>query len=461
METRTSSKPLGLKVCPGLVKTHRPPECLVHLFAYPKPRSFLIRMIGEETTDFLEMTLKQNRLQHLLGVRTLYSDSLGKKAAEEVTSVTLQPVELDFHGVETPFLPQEVRNRLESHVKHKVIQKQWALPKLALKCIKAFRAEAAKCQQRNKSMDKGNLMMDSNAETIFQPLITCQQLQGEIEPITVTSPGQETEGEKSLSATSTECDDYSTEESVCSSVLVIDIATRPDALEVSTADPRTKFEMELKSKCLEIILSMPQERVPLKSLVKKLVGPGMRIPIPRVKHVLFMRKASIKLIEMNLKQKHLANVLGAPTIFSKSMELITPKETPQPKEVSEVEFELYCSKTLFIRKEIRDKLEFHIKCKKIQHLWGLPQLVQKSLDALIPKAPKMDHSRVFPKPKYDIEVMTSDLPFLTDEQKEALEGNAFEVPEAVAKNLDKRHPPAASKAKDVPVEPKEPQTSNE
>eukprot|EP00063_Salmo_salar_P050235 XP_014025070.1 PREDICTED: uncharacterized protein LOC106584367 [Salmo salar] len=423
METRTSSKPLGSKIYPGLVETPRP-QCFVHLFAYPKPRSFLIRMIGEETTDFLEMTLKQNRLHHLLGVPTLYSDSLEKTAAEEVTPVTPQPVQLDFHGVETPFLPQEVRNRLECHVKHKVIKKQWALPKLALKYIKAFRSEGANCQ-RYKSMDNGNLIIDSNAETISQPLITCQQLQNEIGPITVTSvtsPGQETEGDKSLSAALSESDDYSTEESVCTSVLVLDTATQPDALEVSTAYPRTKFEIELKSKCLEIRLSMPQGRVPPKRLVKKLVGQGMRIPKPKVKNILFMRKESIKLLEMNLKQKHLANGLGAPTIFSKSMELITPKETPQPKEVSEVEFELNCSKAL-ISKEKRDKLEFHIKRKKIQHLCGLPLVVQKSLNALIPKAPKMDPSRVFPKPKYDIEVLTSDMPFLTDGQKEALEGN--------------------------------------
>ncbi|XP_035593406.1 uncharacterized protein LOC118359177 [Oncorhynchus keta] len=456
METRTSSKPLGLKLCPGLVKTPRP-QCFVHLFAYPKPRSFLIRMIGEETTDFLEMTLKQNRLHHLLGVPTLYSDSLEKTAAEEVTP---QPVQLDFHGEETPFLPQEIRNRLECHVKHKVIKKQWALPKLALKYIKAFRSEGAK-YQRYKSMDNRNLIIDSNAETISQPLITCQQLQDEIGPITVTS--LETEGGESLSAASSQSD-YSTEESVCSSVLVIDTSTQPDALEVSKTYPRTKFEIELKSKCLEIRLSMPQGRVPPKRLVKKLVGPGMRIPIPRVKNILFMRKVSIKLLEMNLKQKHLANALRAPTIFSKSVELITPKETPQPKEVSEVEFEFNCSKAL-ISKEMRDKLEFHIKRKKIQHLWGL----QESLNALIPKAPKMDPSRVFPKPKYDVEVVTSDMPFLIDEQKEALECNVrkkktqknwgypklimdslkAEVPEA--KNLDKRHPPAASK--DVPVEP--------
>ncbi|CDQ86727.1 unnamed protein product [Oncorhynchus mykiss] len=169
---------------------------------------------------------------------------------------------------------------------------------------------------------------------------------------------------------------------------------------------------------------------------------------------------------------------------------MTPEETSQPKEVtsSEVELELNCSKTLFISKEMRDKLEFHIKRKEIQHLWGLPHVVAKSIEALIPKAPKIDHSRVSPKPKYDIEVMTSDLPFLTDEQKEALEGNvrkkkahknwgypkrimdslkAFEVPEGVAKDLYKRrrpgakvqHPRAASKVKDIPVEPKEPQTS--
>ncbi|XP_035601173.2 uncharacterized protein LOC118363756 [Oncorhynchus keta] len=238
------------------------------------------------------------------------------------------------------------------------------------------------------------------------------------------------------------------------------------------------------------LLSKPQGNACPNRLVKKLVGPGIHIPIPRVKHVLFMERASIQLLEMNLKQKRLENVLGAPTIFSKSMELITPEETSQPKEVtsSEVELEFNCSKTLFISKEMRDKLEFHIKRKKIQHLWGLPHEVTKSIEALIPKAPNIDHSRVSPKPKYDIEVMTSDLPFLTDEQKEALEGNvrkkkahknwgypkrimdslkAFEVPESVAKDLYKRshpgakvqHPRAASKFKDIPVEPKEPQTS--
>ncbi|XP_019907183.2 uncharacterized protein LOC109616419 [Esox lucius] len=279
-----------------------------------------------------EIILSQNRQQNRLGVVNLYSDSLEMKTADE------NP----FH--------QEVRRRVESLLKKKVIKKQLADGELALTWTKDFTGEASLCQQSNR-MNKGN-EMNYTTETDSQPLLAGQQLQGEMGQKTITSLEQHTE-ENHLSIKTSVSDNSSTVKRVCSNVPVVTETATQLVLEDGTAEPSNKFETTLASKCLEIRLSNPQ-----------------RSAMPGVKHVLFMEKASSKPLEMNLKQKRLASALGVPTIFSKSLEMIPPEETCQAKDVKSLDSErgLKCFKTLSISKNMKDKLEVHIEHKNIQHL---------------------------------------------------------------------------------------------
>ncbi|KAK1151606.1 hypothetical protein AOXY_G32471 [Acipenser oxyrinchus oxyrinchus] len=112
-------------------------------------------------------------------------------------------------------------------------------------------------------------------------------------------------------------------------------------------------------------------------------------------------------------------------MYKKSMALMIPKAPPLPPQIkpsgAPVVFEAV--DTPFLSKEVRDNLEFHVKRKKLQHQWGLPMMVQESLNAFIPPAPKLIVSELNPKPQYQIVVELSDLDFISETHRKTVEDN--------------------------------------
>ncbi|RXM92372.1 Spermatogenesis-associated protein 31D1 [Acipenser ruthenus] len=145
-------------------------------------------------------------------------------------------------------------------------------------------------------------------------------------------------------------------------------------------------------------------------------------------------------------------------MYKKSMALMIPKAPPLPPRIkpsgAPVVFEAV--DTPFLSKEVRDNLEFHVKRKKLQHQWGLPMMVQESLNAFIPPVPKLIVSELHPMPQYQIVVELSDLPFISKKHRKDVEFNIkrkiihrrWGYPKFVITSLKSMCPPA-SIAKDL------------
>ncbi|XP_046896985.1 uncharacterized protein LOC124481178 [Hypomesus transpacificus] len=429
----------------------------------PKSRSFVVYQLGIKMADLLEMTVRQNHLQQLLGVSTLYSDSLAKLEAEKVLLGSRPSFLLSFRGVKTPFIPQEHRDKLESHVKLKVIQHSWGLPKLVSHSTRGFMAQAPKLKQVDKIHNRRNSV--ENNSQIYHLSQVADQLSDQLNKSKSSDQATSTSTEETKKIfwpemTRDMAIDSFNEGQLCKFDKLKDTSWHDLMKKRCTTSIKINPETPLKRNYLEITLASPKSNV--KNVIEVLDS------ISRVKPILFMKKETLDLIEINLKQKHLENLLGPHTLFHKSMDLIKPEaslqkilqETPLPSP----KVQLVSSETPFPSKEIRDKLEFHIKCKKIQQLLGLSQVVQKSTNAVLSKECKTDLSKAVPKPQYEIKVMTSKLAFLTEAQKEALERNVrekkahkswgstkrvlqsprtFELPKGVAKDLRKRCQPRA------------------
>ncbi|XP_041098957.1 uncharacterized protein LOC121309865 [Polyodon spathula] len=156
---------------------------------------------------------------------------------------------------------------------------------------------------------------------------------------------------------------------------------------------------------------------------------------------------------MNLKHKRIESQWGVVTMYKKSMALMIPKAPPLPPRIkpsgAPVVFEAV--DTPFLSKEVRDNLEFHVKRKKLQHQWGLPMMVQESLNAFIPPAPKLIASELHPKPEYQVIVELSDLAFISEAHRKTVHDNIkmkimhkrFSLAKLVTKTFENLSPPAA------------------
>lgn len=167
-----------------------------------------------------------------------------------------------------------------------------------------------------------------------------------------------------------------------------------------------------------------------------------------------------KSLEMNLRQKRLEHLLGASPVDNQTTgpqasDPSRPRWLWRPLEDSELE--PTGTETPFISQETRDRLEFNVKNKLLQRLWGLPTEVQLSQTASIPDAPELNVTRLLPKSVPDFQVATTcQPPSLTEEQQNTLmkcisqkqdvwtEGypeivmesrTPFEMPESMSENL--------------------------
>ncbi|KAG5276437.1 hypothetical protein AALO_G00132020 [Alosa alosa] len=126
-------------------------------------------------------------------------------------------------------------------------------------------------------------------------------------------------------------------------------------------------------------------------------------------------------IEMNLRQKHLEHLLGAFTAFKQSMERLAPEPSSPTwlrRAGEESDLELTGAETLFLSQETRDKLEFNVKNKLMQRLWGLPVVVQRSQSSVTPQAPELRARTLLPEPACPgVQVTSCQAPVLTEEQQ--------------------------------------------
>lgn len=143
-----------------------------------------------------------------------------------------------------------------------------------------------------------------------------------------------------------------------------------------------------KLKCLEntsqqLILSAAgtvENVIPLKSASES----NLPVLSSREAKTQGMDKEALEPITMNLRQEYWEQQLRSPTVPDKSLEMLWTNAHDQPLSEKYIEMEtpsLEEASAKIFTKSFRDKLEFSIKQKMLYQLWGLPLVVQRSLDA--------------------------------------------------------------------------------
>ncbi|MEJ1284903.1 spermatogenesis associated 31 subfamily D member 1A [Cricetulus griseus] len=150
---------------------------------------------------------------------------------------------------------------------------------------------------------------------------------------------------------------------------------------LTLAESQTKPDSHSKSEALQ-----PQIQWPLFSPLSQLRTCGVHFHRPS-DGAQPLSQSEIHQLEYNLLQKALESVLGLPTVTQRSQESFCP---PPPKVfLMRKSLKICDPKSILLgdfplTREVRRKLEHHLRKRLIQHLWGLPNRVQDSLSLMSP-----------------------------------------------------------------------------
>lgn len=132
----------------------------------------------------------------------------------------------------------------------------------------------------------------------------------------------------------------------------------------------------------------------------------------------FVKQDAFDRLELNLKHKQIIHFWKCENPFDTSLETMIPKGPPVPPATKHVEkIELAGKEISFIEYDIRDRLNWHITQKKLQHNWGQLPHFQISAELFILPAPKLIPSQLNPKPCFEVIVNPNELLFLKNEHR--------------------------------------------
>ncbi|XP_075770675.1 proline-rich protein 30 isoform X2 [Pelodiscus sinensis] len=216
-------------------------------------------------------------------------------------------------------------------------------------------------------------------------------------------------------------------------------------------------------KCLEIragavpgVVSASQEAVCAGEppALPKLLRPGQRRPQPRPSRCPALGPEAAWRIELHIRQKGLLLRWGLPVLYTQSLARLVPRAPRRlaPRAEGGPGVELAEQNTPFLSTPTRDRLEWHIRSKRLQHQWGLPPLLQRSLAAFQAPAPR--HGAPGPRHPRDVAVGPQALPFLSSSVQRDLESHLLTMkvqrrwglPRRVQASLQRFMPPVPGHA---------------
>ncbi|XP_072332425.1 uncharacterized protein [Scyliorhinus torazame] len=453
------------------------PKLIVLGKGFKKPRPHCLPFIEQDTVDHLEMNLKHKLITHLWKFPNLSEESveimMSKGPSEppimKRTTVIIHPV-----CTETRFVEDNVRGRLEWHIKQKKLQRNWGLPLLIQKSQEAFIPSAPKLVPTELKPQPGFSLIFVSPEMVFVTSAHRKRLELNTKkriinhrwglPNTIQSslnnftafpvlPCEELERSK-ISSSNSSMEDDKTDDTSINTILqtkkkklsskqsqkgssnlkyykVEEICHSP----VFNQESKNRLEiflikqcLEAKNNCLpEIVNEMYEIAYTLmsKKPFSKPVAPGKGLKRPRLAYIPFIEQDVIDHLEMNLKHKLLTHLCGFTTQYEESVAIMIPKVPPEPPVIkaNEIRIEFVGNETTFIDKKTKDLLEWHIAQKKLQRNWDIPHHIQRSQEKFIPTAPKLIPSQLKQEFCFVTLCVPVEVPFLSDGHRKILESN--------------------------------------
>ncbi|EMP24830.1 Protein FAM75D1 [Chelonia mydas] len=246
------------------------------------------------------------------------------------------------------------------------------------------------------------------------------------------------------------------------------------------AERRDRLQRHLARKCLEIGLgvwpalvkrSQRAAREGERIRLPRLIPAGQKPPTPRAGSLLCLSPTAVDTLDMNVRHKQLAYFWGLPTLQAASLQRMMSKAPAAPlgSAAGRAWMQMSLAGSMGAKKperngykepplvtgpplltaEARDQLESHILRKKLQHEWGLPRVVQRSLGAFTPPPPGRGPLRWVQAPARG-RVAVGSLLFLRTETREHLESHVkrlalerrWGLPKRILESLRMFLPPA-------------------
>ncbi|CAI5787953.1 Hypothetical predicted protein [Podarcis lilfordi] len=387
-----------------ILPSQKPPQARSHFLPSQRPED-----IGQ-----IELAIQRNHLMSLWGLGTHYVEALGGV----VSRPSLQPPGPErapvFVESETLFLSVLDREALELHVNKKVIQHEWGLPGLVQRSLAGFSGGAHSPQIPHVAMVDLQIRQQGLS---FLPAGVCDCLEKHIQkrklhqqwglPRRVLQslrslglwPETAVLGEEAPRPRLPPLGRSRRKESWVEEELDVQGAGRtragslpPMTQLLSTSGPKVweKMQLPFPKKCVEFSPDVVREScqgapVSWRPPLLKPASQGHWTPQPRSKFLPFIRPAEVDQVELAILRNHLASLWGLDRSYVVTVGALKPKLPSRPPRDMDVEF--LEEPTPFLEAQVRESLELHIRTKRIQHQWGLPGLIQKSLVGFMQRAP--------------------------------------------------------------------------
>ncbi|XP_053148908.1 uncharacterized protein LOC128343595 [Hemicordylus capensis] len=207
--------------------------------------------------------------------------------------------------------------------------------------------------------------------------------------------------------------------------------------ELSWDRKRQMLQRHLAKKALEFPLGATPYRLPQsrdaayqagRCVLPKVIPPRSNPRKLRSQELLFVDQATLHHIQLNIIHKHLAYRWGLPTIYSRSLARLfqlgaaphvrtafLPKRSTRSSR-----FRFTARQTPFLGQRTREAMEWHVRRKGVQHTWGLPRLIQRSIQSLMTTVPQIQQKA---RHREVVAVSSAELAFLSKATKRELERN--------------------------------------
>uniref|UniRef100_A0ACB8ET90 Uncharacterized protein n=1 Tax=Sphaerodactylus townsendi TaxID=933632 RepID=A0ACB8ET90_9SAUR len=432
-------------------------------------------LLLRKKADCVEMNVKSKRIHFLWGLPTLYTQSLCKMVASAPglpASLPRTHGTVEFDHEAALFLPTCEQQQLDSHILRKRAQHQWGMPRLVQRSLLHFLPRAPCLAPRWVSMlsIRVKVEMVPGGSTPFVTLETKRQLEEHIRrKIVERRWGLPKRVMESLHVFMPQPPPLAkmsrAREGATIPIQSKRILRRPPTVQATNlpkwrspecrqSPKQSALKRHVTQKALEIHLellsSITQPPRARKYDLPKAVQPGSGAQQPRSQELFFVQPAVLSCIELNIIHKDLMQRWGLPTLYQMSLSCLFQEPphleaSPPPAGRQDPGLNFFSAEVLFIEHGAWEELEWHVRRKQMQHLWGMPSLAQRSLRCLVPAVPHLHHQQ---RGQVQVTVLPAQLFFLHEATVQQLERNVrrrinfqqWQLPKRVLRSLKMLYP---------------------
>ncbi|KAG6924423.1 family with sequence similarity 205 member A, partial [Chelydra serpentina] len=363
--------------------------------------------VAPEDQELLERHVLRKRLQHEWGLPGLVRRSLRHFMPPPPTrprpkgSVWPAAMELRVSSRALP-IPQATKRELEVHIQRRVAERRWGLPRRVRESLRGFMPPATA---------EPGMRPDTRGRRASQPPRGLSARRAPRESPSRGAPVGPTAAAVSFAGPLGAAWSQQLGWDTCHQLLERHVTRKNIEIRLGLIPRRAQRSQEAARRV---------GKLPLPRLVR----PGQRSLQLRPRGLLFLEQAALDRLELNLHHKHLSFRWGLPTLYRQSLAKLFqagPSPAPPPSRSRRAGTEFTEQQLPFLPPGAREELELHVRKKKLQHEWGLPLIVQKSMRGLMAAAPHPGRPKAPAPAARDVTVLQAELSFLSEGSRRELE----------------------------------------